>query len=166
MRSGIVALLAVLLAGLLCALAWSAVADSHEGGEQKPPPAPVRIDRDRLAGLELTEWDPWPKEAVLEGSPKHRGHVFFADEIVVEVWEAGPARFAIADPFPYDEYVQVLSGKLILTDAKGQRSEYVEGDQLVVPKGFTGTWHMFGNYRELVVIERKAYERAEGPVTQ
>jgi uncharacterized cupin superfamily protein len=40
--------------------------------------------------------------------------------------------------------------------------EYVAGDSLVVPKGFTGTWKMLGNFRELIVIEREAYEQAYG----
>ena len=55
----------------------------------------------------------------------------------------------------------IESGKLILTDTGGNRTEYVEGDSLVLPRGFTGTWEMLGNYRELVVIEKNAYERAE-----
>jgi hypothetical protein len=33
----------------------------------------------------------------------------------------------------------------------------------VVPKGFTGTWEMQGNYRELIAIERKAYDAAYPP---
>ena len=71
-----------------------------------------------------------------------------------------PATFAIAEPFPVDEYVMVLSGKLILTDADGQVQEFVAGDSLMVPKGFTGTWQMLGNYRELIVVERESYENA------
>ena len=31
-------------------------------------------------------------------------------------------------------------------------------DSLVLPKGFTGIWHTRGNFRELVVIERKVYD--------
>ena len=54
----------------------------------------------------------------------------------------------------------VLSGKLILTDADGQMQEFVAGDLLMVPKGFTGTWQMLGNYRELIVVERESYENA------
>jgi uncharacterized cupin superfamily protein len=55
----------------------------------------------------------------------------------------------------------VLSGKLVLTDARGEVTQFVAGESLVVPKGFTGIWEMQGNFRELVVIEKKAYERAE-----
>jgi hypothetical protein len=36
----------------------------------------------------------------------------------------------------------------------------------VVPKGFTGIWKMEGNYRELVAIERAAYDQAHGVEAQ
>jgi uncharacterized cupin superfamily protein len=41
-------------------------------------------------------------------------------------------------------------------------TRYVAGESLVVPKGFLGTWEMVGKFRELVVIEKKAYVREEG----
>ena len=66
----------------------------------------------------------------------------------------------------HDEFVQMLSGKIILTDASGKRAEFVAGDSLVVPKGFTGTWQMLGNYRGLVVIDRAAYDKAYGAVAE
>ena len=150
------------LAGLLFAVSLPAVADEDKASEGKAAPAPVRLDPERIAGLELGDYPPLPKEIVLEGSAKHRGHVFFTgEEIVVEVWEAGPAKLSIKEPFPYDEYIFIQSGKLILTDSAGNKTEYLAGDSLVLPRGFTGSWEMLGNYRELVVIEKKAYERAE-----
>lgn len=133
-----------------------------EEAKKEPGPAPVRLDRDKLAGLGLVEYEPFPAEIVLEGRSKHRSHVLFmGDEIVAEVYEAEPAKLAVSDPFPYDEFVYILSGKLILTDRRGKVQEYAAGEYLVVPKGFTGTWHMLGNYRELVVIEKRAYRRVE-----
>jgi len=60
--------------------------------------------------------------------------------------------------------VLVLSGMLILTDSRGTVHEYFPGDSLMVPKGFTGIWRMLGNYRELITIERAAYERVFGPL--
>jgi uncharacterized cupin superfamily protein len=56
--------------------------------------------------------------------------------------------------------VLVLNGKLILTDANGKVQGFVAGDSLMVPKGFTGTWQMLGNYRELIVVDRESYENA------
>ena len=54
----------------------------------------------------------------------------------------------------------VLNGKLILTDANGKVQEFVAGDSPMVPKGFTGTWQMLGNYCELIVVDRESYENA------
>jgi len=39
-----------------------------------------------------------------------------------------------------------------LSGTDGVSQEFVAGNSLVVPKGFTGTWKMLGNYRELIVI--------------
>jgi uncharacterized cupin superfamily protein len=119
---------------------------------------------DKIAGLGLAEDEPFvPPDQVLEGVHKPRGEVLFrGDELVIEVYEDEAATFAITQPFPYDEFVMVVSGKLILTDAAGRVQEFVAGESVVVPKGFTGIWKMEGNYRELVAIERTAYDNANG----
>ena len=127
-------------------------------------PTPTRMNPDKIAGLGLEKEEPFiPPDQVLEGVHKPRGEVLFrGDELVMEVYEDEPATFAITQPFPYDEFVMVVSGKLILTDAAGQVQEFVAGESVVVPKGFTGVWKMEGNYRELVAIERTAYDNANG----
>jgi hypothetical protein len=130
--------------------------------EQASAPAPVRLDAEKLAGLGLEEFEPFPEEMVLSGRSRHSYHTFFSgEEVVAEVYEAQPAKLRIDEPWPYDEFIYLLSGKLILTDAKGEVTEYVAGESLVVPKGFVGIWEMQGNFRELVVIEKKAYVRSE-----
>ena len=149
---------AILLAALLLFAAPAAAEEEKTGA-----PAPVRLDADKLAGLGLEEFEPFPKEMVLSGRSKHSYHTFFSgEEVVVEVYEAEPVTLKIDEPWPYDEFIYVLSGKLVLTDARGDVTQFVAGESLVVPKGFVGTWEMQGNFRELVVIEKKAYERAEG----
>ena len=148
----------ILLAALLLFAAAAAAEEENIGA-----PAPVRLDAEKLAGLGLEEFEPFPKEIVLSGRSKHSYHTFFSGgEVVVEVYEAEPAKLKIDEPWPYDEFICVLSGKLVLTDARGEVTQFVAGQSLVVPKGFIGTWEMQGNFRELVVIEKKAYERAEG----
>ena len=152
--------LAVVL-GVTLALSSPAIGEDPTVGA-KAAPIPVRMNPDKLAGVGLSVEAPFiPPEAVLEGSHRPRGDILYrGEELVMEIYEDDPATFAIADPFPFDEYVLVLSGKLILTDAGGQVHEFVAGDSLVIPKGFTGTWKMLGNYRELVAIGRAAYENA------
>ena len=148
---------AILLAAFLL---FAATAAAEE--ENIVASAPVRLDAEKLAGLGLEELEPFPKEIVLSGRSKHSYHTFFSgEEVVVEVYEAEPAKFKIDEPWPYDEFIYVLSGKLVLTDARGEVTQFVAGESLVVPKGFLGIWEMQGNFRELVVIEKKAYMRAE-----
>ena len=150
----------------LCAallIATHAVAEEPEGKAKAPTLlVPVRMNPAKLAGVDLPAGEPFvAPEAVLEGIHRPRGEILYrGEELIMEVYEDGPATFAITDPFPYDEYVLVLSGKLVLTDAGGEAHEFVAGDSLVIPEGFTGTWKMLGNYRELVAIGRAAYEKA------
>ena len=130
--------------------------------EVQTAPSPVRMDPDKLAGVDLPAGEPFiAPEAILEGRHRPRGAMLYqGKELIMEIYEDDAATFAVTDPFPFDEYVLVLSGKLILTDAGGQVHEFVAGDSLVVPKGFTGTWKMLGNYREFIAIGRAAYENA------
>ncbi len=152
--------LAVML-GATLALSSPAIGEDPTVGA-KAVPVPVRMNPDKLAGVDLPAEEPFiAPEAILEGRHRPRGEVLYqGKELIMEIYEDDPATFAITDPFPFDEYVLVLSGKLILTDAGGQVHEFVAGDSLVVPKGFTGTWKMLGNYRELVAIGTEAYEKA------
>jgi len=148
---------AILLVSLLL-VAAVAVAEEEKIGA----PAPVRLDAEKLAGLGLEEFEPFPEEIVLSGRSRHSYHTLFSgEEVVAEVYEAQPAKLKIDEPWPYDEFIYLLSGKLILTDTKGRVTQYVAGESLVVPKGFLGIWEMQGNFRELVVIEKKAYVRSE-----
>ena len=130
----------------------------------KTAPSPVRMDPDKLAGVDLPAGEPFvPPEAILDGSHRPRGDMLYmGEELVLEVYEDVAATFAVDQPFPFDEYVLVLSGKLILTDANGQVQEFAAGDSLVVPKGFTGTWKMLGNYREFIAVAKEAYVNASG----
>lgn len=132
----------------------------------KAAPIPVRLNQDKLAGIALPPSEPFiAPDDVLEGSHRPRGEILYGgEELVMEIYEDDAAAYAIREPYPVDEFVLVLSGKLILTDSLGTEHEYLPGESLVVPKGFTGIWKMLGNYRELIAIERAAYERVFGPL--
>lgn len=124
----------------------------------------VELDRAKLAGIDLpVEEQFMPPEDVLSGNHRPRGEVLhYGDQLITEIYEDEPATFRFGDPFTFDEFVTILSGKLIVTPTGGEPQEFVAGDSLVIPRGFTGTWQMLGNYRELIVIEREAYEAAYG----
>jgi uncharacterized cupin superfamily protein len=120
--------------------------------------APVRLDPDKIAGLGLTAIPPDAyQEILVAGQLNMRvASLFEGKELRVSIFESTPAktdhRTRATD---VDEFVYVLSGKLILTEPNGTRHEYVPGDSLVLPVGYTGTWEMQGNYRELVVLAQK-----------
>jgi hypothetical protein len=121
-------------------------------------PVPVRLDRDKIAGLNLTAIPPDAYQAILVGGELNMrvATLFEGKELRVSMFESTPAKTDHRTrPTDVDEFVYVLSGKLILTEPNGTRHEYLPGDSLVLPIGYTGTWEMQGNYRELVVLAQK-----------
>ena len=102
-----------------------------------------------------TDMPPWPEEDILSGVSEHRYKTLYSGDIDVSIYEAKPMKLRLRD-FPVDEFVMVISGKLILTADGGTPQHYDVGETVLVPKGFTGTWEMQGNFREMVVIINKA----------
>jgi len=125
-------------------------------GGDKSDKAPAKLDPEKLAGHGLESIPPWPTEAILDGESKHWGEVLFRGDVIVEVYEAVPSTLKIVAP--YDEFIYILEGKLIITDLEGTAYAFEAGDRLVLPKGFEGTWQTLGRYRELIVVERKSWE--------
>ena len=118
-------------------------------------PSPVRMDADQMAGIGLTSV---PPDAYLDilvaGELNFRvASLFEGKELRVSVFESTPAKTDHRTrPLDVDEFVLVLSGKLILTEQDGTVQEFTPGDALIVPLGYTGTWEMQGNYRELAIL--------------
>ena len=130
---------------------------SQESSSAPTAVIPIAIEQSYLEGRGLTRVDPSEfddenitrDEAYTSESYKHD---FYAGKIYVAVYEAGPGRVYI-DGAVYDEFVQILEGRLILTPDGGDAVEFKQGDSLIVPKGYTGYWHMPEKYRELIVID-------------
>ncbi|HEY4361348.1 MAG TPA: cupin domain-containing protein [Bryobacteraceae bacterium] len=120
--------------------------------------APVGLNRDKMAGLGLTAIPPDAYKDILEAGQLNMrvATLFSGKELTVEVFECTPAKTNHRKrPTDSDEFVQVQSGKLILTEPNGTVHEYRPGDSLVLPAGYTGTWEMQGNYRELAIVAQK-----------
>ena len=118
-------------------------------------PTPVRLDPEKMAGLGLTAIPPDAYQDILVGGELNMrvATLFEGKELTVSIFESTPAKTNHRTrPTDVDEFVYVLSGKLILTEPNGTVHEYLPGDSLVLPIGYTGTWEMQGNYRELVVL--------------
>jgi uncharacterized cupin superfamily protein len=140
------------LAGLATAVLVGAPVSAQQS------PAPARMDPDKMAGLDLTAIPPDAyQEILVAGELNMRvATLFEGKELRVSMFESTPAKTDHRTrPTDVDEFVYVLSGKLILTEPDGTAHEFLPGDALVLPIGFTGTWEMQGNYRELVVLMQK-----------
>ena len=120
--------------------------------------SPVRLDPEKRAGLNLTSIPPDAyKDILVAGELNMRvATLFEGKELHVSIFESTPAKTNHRSrPNNQDEFVYVLSGKLILTESNGTAHEYLPGDSLVLPVGYTGTWEMQGNYREIAVVAQK-----------
>lgn len=134
-------------------LAASALIASTTSAQESP--APVRMDPDKMAGLELT---PIPNDGfvdiLVEGELEFEiASLFDGEELQVVVVESTPAKTDHRNrPLEYDEFVLVLNGKIVLTEPDGTVHEFTPGQAFVVPKGYRGTWEQHGDYRELAII--------------
>ena len=106
-------------------------------------PAPVRFDREKIGGLNLTAIPPDAyQEILVAGELNMRvASLFEGKQLRASIFESTPAKTDHRTrPTDVDEFVYVLSGKLILTEPNGTRHEYLPGDSLVLPIGYKGTW--------------------------
>ena len=116
----------------------------------------VRLEPEKLAGFGLSELAPYPEEIVLSGRSKHQRWEFDHDELLVSAYQAEPVKLALKD-YPHDEFMYLLSGKILITDESGHLEEFLPGQALVLKKGFAGTFEMQGNVRKIVVINGDRY---------
>jgi uncharacterized cupin superfamily protein len=124
----------------------------------------LSLNTEDLREMALESIPPWPDEMVLSGTNQHWQKVLHEGEFVVALYEAMPAVIDISEPYPYDEYVRVLEGSVVLTSSQGERQSYEAGDAFLVPVGWTGTWEMPTRFRELIIIDRKGWEAVESMI--
>ena len=157
---------AVLAALILAACAAGpnpGASSTRENSPMSDLVVPIPIEKSFLDGKGLVADDPaeydddtasadgGEREAAIRSS----SHMFHHDKIRVSVVETGPGKVRV-DGLPFDEFVHILMGRLILTLDDGRKFEFEQGDSFVVPKGFVGIWEMPERYRELVVLDTEA----------
>jgi uncharacterized cupin superfamily protein len=142
--------------GFLVALLAGALTMQANAG-----PGILPLNPDELRKLELDSIPPWPAEMVLSGTNEHWQKVLHRGEYVVTIYEAMPAVIDISDPYPYDEFVQVLKGEVTLTPIKGEKQTFRVGESFNVPKGWMGTWDMPLKFREMIIVETRAWVATE-----
>lgn len=150
--------LAGALAGaLLTVVAYTFVMNETKA-EAAESPAPVRFDRNLIGGIGLTAVPPDPYQDILVAGELNMevATLFQGEELRASVFQSTPAKTDHRTrPNENDEFVLVVSGKLILTEPNGKAHEFLPGDTLILPRGYTGTWEMQGDYREVAVVMNK-----------
>ncbi|MBT7877388.1 MAG: DUF861 domain-containing protein [Gammaproteobacteria bacterium] len=138
---------------LVLGVALAVLSLSSLGGDADTSTAnPLRLEPEKVPYSEMnTDMPPWPDEDVLSGVSEHRYKTLYSGDINVAIYEAKPMTLRIKD-YSIDEFVTVVSGVLVLTAEGGAPQRFDVGESVLVPKGFTGTWEMQGNFREMVVI--------------
>lgn len=116
----------------------------------------IRLDPNKLAGLELDSFAPYPSETILSGTSEHERWQFDHGELFVGAYQAKPAKLTLED-YPYDEFMYLLSGRIDITNKDGNLQSFLPGQALVLKKGFTGTFEMIGNVRKIAIVAGEQY---------
>ena len=103
----------------------------------------TRVDPSEFDGKGITQ--------VGDTASESSKHDFYFGKIFVALYKASPGKVYI-DGAVYDEFVQILEGRLILTPDGGDAVKFQKGDSLVVTQGYKGFWEMPEKYRELIII--------------
>lgn len=74
--------------------------------------------------------------------------VYAGNKVAFWESEAGALR---ANNYPQDEFVYVLEGTVVTTDADGSKHEFHAGDVFVLPKGWVGLWDMKTHFKKIIV---------------
>jgi uncharacterized cupin superfamily protein len=114
------------------------ISQSHAASMQSANKQIIRLDRERLAGNNLGEFEPYEPES---GDLVARGHEYFYStdgNFGIGVWESRPGKLTYVD-LEYDELMFVLDGSLVMTDESGKTETFVAGEGMVLPKGWSGT---------------------------
>lgn len=125
-------------------------------------PEVLPLNREEMEQMVLDVISPFPPEVVLKGKQENWLKVLHQGEVVVALYESTPAVIDIKSPFPYDEFVLVLEGQVTLTHIDGQKRTYKTGENFLVPKGWLGIWDMPEHYREMIIVETRAWKATEG----
>jgi uncharacterized cupin superfamily protein len=140
----------IVFCSVVCGLSFPAFS-AEDKGATTTTTTPMRLEINTPYSEMNTDFPPWPQERIIAGESIHRNKRFYEGDITVGIYESEPLTLRI-DDFPIDEFVTVISGKLVLTVAGEEPQHFEAGDSALIPKGFTGTWEMQGNYRELFVF--------------
>lgn len=90
---------------------------------------------------------------VTKGDPTTTLHHYYSDagnKFFCGIWESTPGAWRV--DYQEEEFVVILSGKIILTPDDGVAEHFGPGDAFVIPAGFKGTWETIEPVRKYYAI--------------
>ncbi len=90
------------------------------------------------AHLEIDRPDP---DKIIAGDPVHTTwNIEEVDGLYCGMWQSTPGKWRIS--YSEWEYVHIIQGHSILTDAKGNQTHLRAGDSFIIRPGYEGTWEV------------------------
>lgn len=90
-------------------------------------------------------------EKVISGDPVHTTWNFEdRDGLYCGIWQSTPGKWRVS--YSEWEYIRILEGVSVLTDAEGREMRLVAGDSRIIRPGFEGTWEVVETTRKEYVI--------------
>ncbi|MBE9398227.1 cupin domain-containing protein [Pontibacterium sp. N1Y112] len=94
-----------------------------------------------------------PPDRLLKGDPK-QGIVNYVEELdgkfIAGLWESEPGKWKAVPG--RREFCYIISGDVIISDAKGGQKRYKAGDSFMLPYGFDGYWEVLETCQKYYVI--------------
>ena len=93
---------------------------------------------------------PGPDGAVVRGG----AHSFYRSaggEIDIGIWQGSPGRVTIS-AYPSDELWHIVSGTIDFVSETGVRQSFGTGDCFVMPRGYSGTADIAGDFRKVYAM--------------
>ena len=103
------------------------------------------LEADGLPDSGMGEWQQMLGADLLTLAPLERNAIIYQSGsehnrlVKIGVWEC-EAYAEHIDSYPYDEYMRVLTGSVMITADGGSTKTYLVGDSFFMPRGFKGIW--------------------------
>ncbi|WKB50623.1 cupin domain-containing protein [Eleftheria terrae] len=131
-------------------LAACAVTPPSETG--KTVPIAKRVP-DHVKTTQAPDTDPAHYQVLAGTHFSYRCHVPYVlstQQAAIEVCEIDPVKLQILH-WPETEVIQIVSGRVSITEADGSTRHYAAGDLFVLPQGFKGIWEQAEPLSKVVV---------------
>ena len=103
-----------------------------------------RVHRDGKDGAGLVPIQHDVSDTAVEGARVPLAHTAFVDttgQFTAGVWACDAGTLKIRN-LTVNEACYLIEGTVVITDANGQTETFHAGEGFVLPRGFSGIWHM------------------------